>query len=312
MSGLVAMWSLKSPSDEGERVQVDVVVLPAHAVHADERAGELGKVHGRVHHHLPGGDVAGRDHRDGPARLGLVEVHRIDGHEEVEAQVQVGATRRHLVGALDGLGRDAQVGDHRPALLAEPGLVEAAHVLAVQERGRAQDLVDGDDAGAADPHHVQREAVGRDLEDGLGHLGLERGQPALLLLRRAHRLHGEEGRAVAEEARVVLVARGLVDLRLPPELRLHRLHGQAVGLLAAVAAALAHALVDEHARGRVDEPPALAEPPLLRRALLVVDQRGDARRGREHRLRLEEAVAVPHLGGLGPRRRPCTSRDGRW
>ena len=57
----------------------------------------------------------------------------------------------------------------------------------------------------------------------------------------------EERRAVALEAGEVLVAGGLVDLRLAAELGLDRLHRQAVGLLAAVAAALAHALVDPDA-----------------------------------------------------------------
>ena len=54
----------------------------------------------------------------------------------------------------------------------------------------------------------------------------------------------QERRAVALEAGVVLVARGLVDLRLAAELGLDRLDRQAAGLLAAVAAALADALVD--------------------------------------------------------------------
>ena len=67
-----------------------------------------------------------------------------------------------------------------------------------------------------------------------------------------------------------------MDLRLSAELRLHRQHAQAAGLLAAVAAALADALVDEDPLGRLGRLAALAAAPLLRRALLVVDQHGHA------------------------------------
>src|SRR4029453_19409957 len=49
----------------------------------------------------------------------------------------------------------------------------------------------------------------------------------------------------------------------------------AVGLPAAIAAALAHGLVDDHALGRVGIEAALAPPPLLRRAGLVVDDGGN-------------------------------------
>ena len=49
-----------------------------------------------------------------------------------------------------------------------------------------------------------------------------------------------------------------------------------LGLLAAVAAALADALVDQHAPGRLGRPAALALAPQLGGARLVVDQHGDA------------------------------------
>src|SRR4029453_14667642 len=121
----------------------------------------------------------------------------------------------------------------------------------------------------------------------------------LLLRRLPDRLDGEEGRAVAEETRVVLVAGGLVNLGLPAELRLHRLHGQTVRLLAAIATALAHRLVDEHARLGIGLPTALAQAPLLGRALLIMDERGHSGHRREHRLRLEEPVAMPDLAVAG-------------
>src|SRR5207237_5200693 len=94
---------------------------------------------------------------------------------------------------------------------------------------------------------------------------------------------------------VVLVAGRLVDLRLAPELRLHRVHAEAVGLHAAVAAALAHRLVDHDAHGRVRQLAALAQPPLLGRAALVVDERRAALPVAQALLRLVEAIAMPHL-----------------
>ena len=82
------------------------------------------------------------------------------GHQDVEAQV---ADRRCPAAILlRGLDRRARRScrsrDHRAALLAEPGLVEPAHILAVEHRRGAEDLVDRDHAGAADAHHVEREA----------------------------------------------------------------------------------------------------------------------------------------------------------
>lgn len=65
-----------------------------------------------------------------------------------------------------------------------------------------------------------------------------------------------------------------MDLGLAAELGLHRQHRQALGLLPAVAAALAHPLVDRHPPDRVGQVASLAQPPLLGRALLVVDQHG--------------------------------------
>jgi hypothetical protein len=252
-------------------------------------------MHRGVDHHLAGGNLAGGDHRDRAARFGLVQVDRIGGHQEIEAQVEIGRARGDLVGALDRLGADLEVGHHRPALLAEPGLVEPAHMPAVQHRGGAEDLVHGDDAGAADAHHVEREALARHLQRGLGQVGVERGHPPLPLGRRPGALDGEERRAVPEQARVVLVAGGLVDRGLPAELGVDRLHRQAVRLLAAVPTPLAHPLVDEDAGQRVDHLAALAQPPLLRRAVLVVDQHGDAVDAREQRLGLQQPVAMPDL-----------------
>src|SRR5262249_33806348 len=118
----------------------------------------------------------------------------------------------------------------------------------------------------------------------------------------ALRHDGQERRAIAAQARVVLVARRLVDLRLAPELRVHGLHGEAVRLGAAVATALADGLVDIHAKRRGLELAALAQPALLRGAALIVDQHGHAGNLAQRTLRLVEPVAVPHLRAAAPER----------
>ena len=114
--------------------------------------------------------------------------------------------------------------------------------------------------------------------------------------------HGNEGGAVAVDAGVVLVARRLMDVCLRAELGLHGLDRQAVGLDAAVAAGLADPLVHEDPLGRVRQRAPLALAPLLRRALLVVHQHGDAGDGSEHLLGLDQPVPVPDLDTMGQMR----------
>src|SRR3546814_645042 len=94
---------------------------------------------------------------------------------------------------------------------------------------------------------------------------------ALVRSRRAA-VHGDEAGAEALDAGIVLVAVALVDLALAPELGVLRQHAHAERLLPAVAAALAHQRVDEHALGRVDHLAALAAAALLGGAGLVVDE----------------------------------------
>ena len=214
-----------------------------------------------------------------------------------------------MVGALDRFGGDAQVRHHRAGLLRQAGLVEAADVLAVEGGRGAEDLRHGDHAGATDTGHADGGVVGGHQQGGGGQRGHVDGRLAssaatrLVGLRRFGRgllgHHGEERGAVPGEAGVVLVARGLVDLGLAAELGLDRLHRQAVGLHAAVAAAFAHPLVDDDSLGRLDHDAALAVTPLLRRALLIVDQHGGACHLGQHLLRLDDALAVPHLDPVG-------------
>src|SRR4029077_719495 len=91
----------------------------------------------------------------------------------------------------------------------------------------------------------------------------------------------------------------LVDLSLAAERRLRRQHRDAVRLHRAVAAALAHLLVDEEAPRRIDELALLAAPALLGGAGLLVDQHGDARDLAQAAVDGVERVAVVELGALG-------------
>ena len=135
----------------------------------------------------------------------------------------------------------------------------------------------GDDAGAADAG--DDDAVGMVGERQAG-----RGQRRPVL-RLGHALaalelgavHGDEGRAEAVEAGIVLVAARLVDGALAAPFGHQRLHRDAVRLDAAVAAALADQVVDDDALERIGEGAALAAAALLGGAGLVVDQDGDAR-----------------------------------
>ncbi len=115
-------------------------------------------------------------------------------------------------------------------------------------------------------------------------------------------LDRHEGGAVAAEAREILVAGRRVDLGLRPELRLDPVERHAVREGPAVPAALADLLVDH------DEPvgrrhlPALLPAPTLVGADAVVDQHGDAGRGRElpeHRLLTLDRLDTRVGGELG-------------
>src|SRR5690606_28843365 len=94
------------------------------------------------------------------------------------------------------------------------------------------------------------------------------------------------------DAGEVLVAARLVDAPLAPELGLQRLHRDAVGGDAAIAASLADELVDEDASVGVGKGAALAPAPLLGRAGLVVEQHRDALDRPQLPLHGVEVVAV--------------------
>ena len=191
---------------------------------------------------------------------------------------------------------DAEVADHRAGLLRQPGLIESSHLQSGEHRGGAEHLTDGDHPGAADAGEPHREVVGVD-QTGRRRRKIARGSGR----RRARRVglafdgHRGERRAVALQAREVEVAAGLVDAGLASVGRVDRLDRQAIALVAAVAAALAHPLVDHHPEARCGDRATRPSASVLRGAGLVVDVHGDTRGVGEDALGIVEPAAVPHL-----------------
>ncbi len=202
------------------------------------------------------------------------------------------------LGRVDRVGRigDLDVAPGRAALLREAAGVLRDHALALEVRGHAEQLADRDHAGAADAGDDDAPgALGR-RQRRLGHRRQVWLRTHLLLVRpfQGAALDGDEARAEALDARVVEVAGVLVDAPLAAELGLDRLDAQAVALHAAVAAALADPLVDDHAPVGRGQLAALAAAPLLGRAGLVVDDDGGAADRAELALEAVELVAVVH------------------
>src|SRR5262249_17013572 len=89
-------------------------------------------------------------------------------------------------------------------------------------------------------------------------------------------INGNEGRAKALQAGIVLVAGRLVDGALAPELRLQRLDRDAVRLHRAVAATFADGRIDQHAARRIFHQAALAAAAPFAGAGLDEDDRRSA------------------------------------
>ena len=89
-------------------------------------------------------------------------------------------------------------------------------------------------------------------------------------------LYGHKAWAEAVQAREILVAAGLIDRALAPELRIERFDRQAVGFLRTIAAAFTHPVVDYDAPGRIRIRIALAPAALFGCASLVVNEDRDA------------------------------------
>ncbi len=249
--------------------------------------------------------LVGVEHDLGAAGADLRQRPVVVDHDHVAAQHQVGLAGGDAHGVdLRRCARDADVRGHRTALLREAGLVEHGRALALEVPGHAEQRADGDDAGAAD--------AGDQDVPGLREIGRERrrrqvrqalGRRDLAALARLAAVHGHEARAEALDAAVVLVAVALVDLALAAVLGVLRQHRHAERLLPAVAATLAHQRVHEHALLRVHHLAALAPPPLLRGAGLVVDQDAGALHFAQPLLHRVELAAVEELDAFRERAR---------
>ena len=145
-------------------------------------------------------------------------------------------------------------------LLRQAGLVDALDGVPGGQGGVGEQPVGGDDAGAADAGRVDAVAAvdGGDGGSGSSPAGSAgRSAPAPAPARRTRwgvvGDDGQERRAVALQAGEVLVAGRLVDLAALAELGLDGQHGEAVADPRAVAAALAHRLVDHDPLRRLVE-----------------------------------------------------------
>src|SRR6185312_12455479 len=100
------------------------------------------------------------------------------------------------------------------------------------------------------------------------------------------------------QAAEVEVAAGLADGGLATEFGHDRLEGEAGRLLAAVPAALAHALVDDQAVVRSRRLAGFALAPKLRRTGLIVDEHGNAGQRGQLLLRRDHLCSIdhPHAG----------------
>ena len=202
------------------------------------------------------------------------------GDDEIAAEHEIGLARGDANGVDVGWRvADLNMAVNGAALLREAGHVDDADALALKMRRHAENGGHRDDARAAqsrDDHAVRGAADLRELRLRKRRLA------ARVFFRRQRRLlhpramHGHEARAKALDTGEVLVAGRLVDAPLAAEFGLDRLHGDAIRGRAAITTALAHQFVDDDARVGIRKKAALAQPALLGRAGLVIDEDGDA------------------------------------
>ena len=143
----------------------------------------------------------------------------------------------------------AHMADDGAEFLRQASLIQGGATLAFQVRGHGQDGAHRQHPGAAharDQHIPGPRQLGpprfRQVDKTLGPLRRRR-------LAQLAAYDGDKAGAEALHASVVLVAGALVDAAFASQGRLQGQHGQAVGLRAAIAAPLAHRLVDEHPPG---------------------------------------------------------------
>ena len=181
--------------------------------------------------------------------------------------------------------------------------VEHAGAFALQVRSHGNHRPDGDHARAA--HAGDQQVVGRlpvvcaGAGQG-GHTGLEglqrRSFERASAFAQTRAAHADEAGAKPLGAAVVFVAAALVNAALAPQCGGVGLHGHAVALHGAVAAAFAHGFVDEQALFGVGQAAFFAAAAFFCGAGLFVDQHGHAVHFAQAPLHGIEFAAVMELG----------------
>ena len=231
------------------------------------------------------------DMRDAPAQRRQRVLRRRHHHVACQQQIRLAAADAQPV-QLRLLRRQPDMAEHAAALLRHAHLVKHRHVPPVEMRGHAKQRADGDDAGAADAGDEDVVGMVKRGDDRFLH-GEKLGRIARTLAQLAA-MHSHKTRAEPLDAGKILVAARLVDAPLGAEIGLHRLHGQAVRRLRAVATGLADGGVDEGALVRIGEGAALAPAALLGGAGLVVDDDRGAQDVAEFALDLLQVAAMAH------------------
>jgi hypothetical protein len=247
-------------------------------------------------------EVAGRLLEGVDQRIGAPGPHARNGvgragREHVAAQDQVGLAGGNALRLQRVLSaRDAHVRGDRAVLLRHARHVQHTHALAFEVRRHADQRADGDDAGAADAgdEDVVDPSSGKLGGSGSGRLfGGGFGRDGCVLAR-LHAVDRHEARAEALDAGIVGVAGTLVHAALQAQVAGLGLQRRAVRLLAAVAAAFAHRVVDEHALGGLGNSPFLRRRRFSARTDLVVDQHRHALELAQLALHRVHVVAVMH------------------
>ena len=222
--------------------------------------------------------------------------------------------RHHFVGGDHEIGRagdDARTGDvggvlgqpdmaqHRAALLRKAGHVEDHAGLALDMRGHAEQRADRQHAGAADA--ADRDIVGpiqRGPRCRFGQIAdiAEIGRRAAAQLAA---VDGDEGRAKALQAGIILVAGRLIDGALAPHFGLQRLDRDAVRLHRTIAAAFADRGIDQDAALRILQRAAFAAAALFGGTGL---HEHDGRGALDLAQLLHHGVELVAMRGLGARR----------
>ena len=172
-------------------------------------------------------------------------------HDQVATDQRIRPRRldTHLVNVRGRVG-NADITEYGPELLREAHEVQDARALALEMRSHCYELSYGDDAGTADARDEQVKA-GVDC-DGFGVRQRRKRVLKFVLnvetvaFRALAAFDRYEARAEAVDARVVLVARVLIDLALAAKRRFFRDYGQAIRFDRTIATSFTNQIVNHY------------------------------------------------------------------